>query len=255
MHSPTRPRTESRQRGRMRSSFFTIMHRLSASSMSRSLCPVLEVIEEAGPRQGGLGLHGGLIVGLLLSQSHAGSGHVGVAHLAERGLILELELLSHIRGVGNLILNAAVELELLGKIALGGLNGAERGRNPRLIVGRQRRPQASYSQEYVTGIRRTRRGIAMIENLLRGQGYGKGDAGCILDQTRGRRRNQLVHAGWTRRIQLIGRGTGLIAVEYVLAVGVCVGGGDELRKDLGNLLRKHRTHRCGYGCAYTLLRQ
>src|ERR1700733_13104994 len=109
MHSPARSRTESRQRGRMRSSFFTIMHRLSASSMLRRLSSALEVVEETGVRQGGLGLHGCLIVCLLLSQSHAGRGHVGVAQLAERGLILKLEFLSHLRCVGNLILYAAVE--------------------------------------------------------------------------------------------------------------------------------------------------
>ena len=38
--------------------------------------------------------------------------------LAERGLILELELLGHGRGVGDLILHSAVKLELLRQIVL-----------------------------------------------------------------------------------------------------------------------------------------
>ncbi len=191
MHSPAKSRTESRHRARLCSSFFTIMQRLSAGAIIGAVLSarsVLEVIEEAGFRHGGLGLYGCLIAGLLLSQIHAGRCHICVAHLAERGLILELELLRHIRGVGNLILNAAVELELLRKIVLSGLEGAESGRNRRLIVGRQRRRQILYSLENIAGIRLVIL-IAVVENLRGGLGHGEGYAGGILDQSRRRRRD------------------------------------------------------------------
>src|SRR5579863_2915544 len=111
MISPARPRTESRHLERLPSSFFTIMQRLSASGIK--LPSVLEVIEEAGPGQCGLGLHGCLIAGLLLGQCDAGGSHIGVTQLAERGLVLELELLGYVRGARYPILNATVELELL----------------------------------------------------------------------------------------------------------------------------------------------
>ena len=50
---------------------------------------------------------------LFLSQSHRRRGHVGAGFLAERGLILELELLRHRRRVAELILHAAVKLQRL----------------------------------------------------------------------------------------------------------------------------------------------
>src|SRR5580698_7461675 len=238
MHSPARSLTESRHRARLRSSFLTIRQRLRAAGIARTLpAAARKEIKQTGSRHCGLGLNGRLVAGLLARQIHAGRGHVGVSHGAERGLVLKLELLSYGRGIGDLILHSSIKLELLRQIVRRRLKRAHGRRDGRLIVARESGRQALYREENIAGIRLTG-AVTRIENLRRRLRDGKRYAGRILNQTVRRIRDQLGDARRAGRIQLVGWRTGLVAAEDILAFESSRADRDKLGKNLFDLLGK-----------------